>query len=154
MGLVPDQLTRHWHDDEQPKPRKRGFEIQERRGARAHPGGKLTRGSGCSQRPGRKSDSVGDLFRQECKTTEKAGARSIRIERKWLGKIEAEATATGLKPMLVFGFSADPPEHQSRDDWAAFPLPVAHMMTEAMAALLDGEPEKARTLAGLALGRP
>lgn len=134
-----------------PKRRKRGFEIQEARSAKAHPGGKRTRGSGCSTHPSRKGDSVGTYFRESSKTTEKDGAESIRVERAWLTEIDTQARATGLRPMLVFGFSADS-KHRKRIDWAAFPLDIAEDMTAALAALLAGDIETAQAHAELALG--
>jgi len=138
-------------DGHKPKRRKRGFEIQEARSARSHPGGKQTRGSGCSTHPSRKGDSVGTYFRESSKTTEKDGAESIRVQRSWLTEIDTQARATGLCPMLVIGFSADS-THRTRLDWAAFPLELAREMTEACAAILAGDMEAARAHAELALG--
>lgn len=150
--MSADSITRHWANDDQRKRKKRGFEVQEARAAAAHPGGRQTRGSGCSQHPSQKGDSVGYYFRESSKTTEKDGAKSIRIERAWLREIEEQARATGHRAMLTFGFSADS-AHRTRDDWVAFPLSVAASMTEAMAALLAGRYEHARALADMAVGR-
>jgi hypothetical protein len=147
---MSEGLTRHWATEDKRKPRRRGFEMQEARAAKAHPGGKGTRGSGCSHHPSRKGDSVGDYFRQECKTTEREGAKSISIKRSWLDKIDAEARATGLRPMFVLGFSADA-GHLTRTDWMAVPLPVGEAMTKACAALLNGDIEEAQAYAALAL---
>lgn len=149
--MSADRVTRNWMNDRKPRKGRRGFELQEARAATAHPGGRQTRGSGCSQRPGRKGDSVGTYFRESSKTTERDGAKSIRIERAWLTEIEEQARATGHRPMLVFGFSADS-ENRTRLDWAGFPLSVAEDMTKACAALLDGDVAGAQELARLALG--
>lgn len=137
--MSEEGLTRRWKAEGKRKPRRRGFELQEERAARAHPGGERTRGSGCSQRPGRKGDSVGDLFRQESKQREKPGAKSMRVQRDHLEKITAEARATGHRPMLVFGFDGEVPL-----DWGAFPLNVCEYMTKAVAALLAGDEQEAR----------
>ena len=147
-----DRLKRRWADDEQRKPKRRGFHVQEEKSTKLQPGGRLVRGSGCSPHPARKSDSVGDYFRVEDKTTEKAGAKSIRVERVWLHKIEAEARATGLRPALMFGFDADPPTYIARDDWVAFPESTAKNMIHACAALLAGDPGEALAYASLAMG--
>lgn len=147
---MSERLTRHWANDKPRKPRRRGFEVQEARAAEAHPGGKLTRGSGCSPHPAHKGDSVGDYFRQECKTTERDYAKSISIKRAWLEKIQGEARATGLKPMLVFGFGPDP-DHIERYDWMAFPIEVGEAMTRACAELLAGNVKEAQAYAALAI---
>jgi len=147
---MSERLTRHWASEPKRKPRRRGFAMQEARAAEAHPGGKPTRGSGCSHHPGRKGDSVGDYFRQECKTTERAGAKSISVKRVWLEKIETEARATNLKPMFVFGFSPDA-TNLERYDWAAVPLAIGEAMTKACAALLNGDIAEARVYAEMAL---
>ena len=149
---MPDQLTRHWMNDGHARKRKRrGFQVQESLGAEAHPGGKLTKGSGCSRRPSAKGDSVGTYIRQSDKTTEKPGAKSIRLERAWLEEIRLQARATGHRPMIVLGFSPGPGQ-PTREDWAAFPLQMAKNMTHAMAALLRGDDGEARALARLAMG--
>lgn len=146
-----ERLKRRWADEENHKPKRRPFELQEERSTKIQPGGKLVKGSGCSPHTSRKSDSVGDLFRVESKTTERAGAKSIRIERDWLKKIEAEAHATGLFPALMFGFEADPPEHIGRDDWVAFPASVTKNMVHACAAILAGDMGEARAYASLVM---
>jgi hypothetical protein len=146
---MADALVRNWQDDSRRRqPRRKGFQVQEERGAMAHPDGEQTRGSGCSQRPSRKGDSVGTLFRQSCKTTEKD---SIRLERAWWDEVAQQALATGHTPMLVVGFDAGP--RQGRCDLAAFDLRVAEYMTKAVASLLNGETAEARAFAGLAVGR-
>jgi len=150
---LTDHVRRNWMSGKKPRRRKRGFEIQEERAAAAHPGGKMTRGSGCSQRPGRKGDSVGSYFRQSAKTTEKPGAKSIRIQRSWLDEIRRQAKATGHEPMLVFGFAADD-QHRETEDWAAFPLELVEDMTKALAAVLEGDISKAQRHAEMALGEP
>jgi len=146
----PEKLTRHWRNDGRKRIRKRGFEIQEARSADAH-GGARTRGSGCSQRPSQKGDSVSTYFRASDKTTEKDGAKSIRIERDWLQEIDRQASATGHRPMLTFGFSADS-AHPEREDWVAFPILVAKHLMMAVVKLQQGEPGEARAHAALALG--
>jgi hypothetical protein len=147
---MSEGITRHWKNNDKPRKGRRGFEVQEKLAAESHPGGKLTRGSGCSRNPTHKSDSVGDYFRQESKTTERAGAKSIRVQRDDLEKITAEAEATGLTPMLVFGFTPGK-YYSTRCDWAAFPLSVSRHMTEAIAALLDGRIADATASAELAV---
>jgi hypothetical protein len=144
---VTDALARNWQDDTRRRPRRRGFEVQEQRAADAHPGGVRVRGSGCSTRPDRKGDSVGDIFRVSAKTTAKA---SLRVERAWWEEIAQQAQATGHVPMLVVGFDAGP--RQGRCDVACFDLRTAEHMTKALAALLAGEMGQARAHAGLALG--
>ena len=143
---MSEGLTRHWQNDRKRKKRRHGFEVQEELGAAAHPGGEQTRGSGCSQRPAQKGDSVGDYFRQSAKTTEKG---SISLKREWWGEIEGQARATGHRAMLVIGF--DGSSNRPRTDLACFDLSVAERMTGAVAALLDGDVEKARELASLAV---
>jgi hypothetical protein len=144
-----DSLTRHWQDDSRRRKKRRpGFEVQEKLAADAHPEGEQTRGSGCSTRPSRKGDSVGSIFRQSCKTTEKG---SIRLERAWWDEISQQALATGHTPMLVVGFDAG--ARQGRCDLACFDLQVAGHMTRAMAALIDGNMAEARAHAGLAVRR-
>ncbi len=146
---MPVSLTRNWQDDpRRKKPRRAGFKVQEERGALAHPGGEQTRGSGCSTRPDRKGDSVGSLFRQSCKTTEK---ESISLKRSWWDEIMLQAQATRHTPMLVIGFDAG--ASRPRCDIAAFDLRTAEYMTKAMGALLDGDDATARVYAGLATGR-
>jgi hypothetical protein len=146
---MSDTLVRNWQDDSRRrKPRRPGFKVQEERGAEAHPDGEQTRGSGCSTRPDRKGDSVGSLFRQSCKTTEKG---SIRVEREWWDEVAQQARATGHQAMLVVGFDAGP--RQGRCDLACFDLQVAEYMTKAMASLLGGNVGEARAYAGLAIGR-
>lgn len=147
---MSERLTRHWQNDPRKRVRKRGFEVQEQRAAEAH-GGQLTRGSGCSRRPSQKGDSVSEFFRASSKTTEKAGAKSIRIERSWLTEIDAQARATGHRAMLNFGFSADA-ANPEREDWIAFPLLVAKDMMQAVIALQRGDFDAAREHAVAALG--
>ena len=145
-----EKLTRHWRNDPRKRIRRRGFEIQEARAAEAH-GGELTRGSGCSRRPSQKGDSVSVYFRGSSKTTEKRGAKSIRIERDWLREIDAQATATGHRPMLNFGFSPDD-AHPEREDWIGYPLVVAKHLMMASIKLMQGDDEEARAHAALAVG--
>lgn len=147
-----ERLKRRWADDEKRKPKKRGFHVQEEKSTKLQPGGRLVRGSGCSPHPARKSDSIGEFFRVEDKTTEKAGALSISVKRMWLHKIELEARATGFQPALMFGFDADPPTYIGRDDWVAFTESTARNMIHACAALLAGDIDEAREYAALALG--
>jgi hypothetical protein len=117
--------------------------VQEERIARATPGGVRVRGSGCSTRPGRKSDVVGDLTRNEGKTTEKA---SITVERAWLSKIRVEAADTGLQPAFTLGF--DPPRGRPRDeDWKAYPLEIAEKLEAVAAFVLSGNLDRAREVA-------
>lgn len=146
----PERLTRHWQNDPRKRIRKRGFEVQEERSAEAH-GGVRTRGSGSSCRTSQKGDSVSDYFRASDKTTEKAGAKSIRLERSWLREIETQAQATGHRPMLTFGFSADK-ANPTRDDWIGFPYIVAKHLMQASIKLAEGDVEEAQAHAELALG--
>jgi hypothetical protein len=147
---VSERLTRHWQDDPRKKVRRRGFEVQEKRAAEAH-GGALTRGSGCSRRPSQKGDSVSEYFRVSSKTTEKPGAKSIRIERSWLTEIDAQARSTGHRPVLNFGFSPDA-ANPTREDWAGYPLQVAGHLMQTAVLLLQGNVEEATAHAELALG--
>lgn len=147
----PERLTRHWQNDDKRRPRRRGFEIQEELAARTIQG-YPTRGSGSSPRLSQKGDAFSHHLRVSCKTTEKPGAKSIRVERVWLHEIEAQARATGHKPALMIGFSPDV-EHPHRDDWLAFPLSVAEPMVKAIHALTHGRIGEARDLAELALGK-
>jgi hypothetical protein len=146
----PEKLTRHWRNDPRKRVRRRGFEVQEARAADAH-GGKLTAGSGSSSRASQKGDSVSDYFRASSKTTEKRGAKSIRVERAWLREVEAQARATGHRPLFNFGFSPDD-AHPERDDWIGFPLPLAKHLILAAVNLVQGNEEEARAYAALALG--
>jgi len=149
----PNRLTRSWRDDPKKKWKtrgRRGFEIQEERAQQAI-GGKATRGSGSSKRPSQKGDGVSDYIRVSAKTTEKPGAKSIRIERDWLTEIEGQARATGHTPAFTLGFSADE-WHANRDDWLAFPLSVAEAMVRAVTALKNGDADEAREWADVALG--
>lgn len=151
------KLSREWMDDdgrqEAHRRKRRNVAIQEKRTAAAHPGGALTKGSGCSQHANRKSDSVGDYFRAENKTTE---TKTLPLRHADLRKIQHEAEQTGRRPMLVLGFNAIPgdPDRRVRDDWAAFPQNTASYMMRACAKLLEGDIAEARVLAEMALGSP
>lgn len=126
----------------------RGCDTQEDVTAKALDG-KRTRGSGCSTRPAHKGDVMGAYRRAECKTTSKL---SLPIERAWLEKIRSEALMTGEAPMLVFGFDAGT-VHDTREDWAAFPLTHAKNMSRTIAELLKGNIDEAREFARLTVGR-
>jgi len=120
----------------------KGFEVQEERIARATPGGSRVRGSGCSTRPGRKGDVMGDLTLNEGKTTAKA---SIVVERAWLTKIKAEAADVGLCPAFTLGFDAA--REGDREDWKAYPLRLANLLESIAVAVLAGDLDGAREMA-------
>lgn len=145
-------LDREWMDDEREdrRRRRRQVKLQEERTAAAHPGGKVTRGSGSSQTTSHKSDSAGDYFRAEDKQSTKHDTLSIDVS--WLLKIKHEARTTGRKPMLTFGF-APKGKRRTREDWAAFPQSLASHMMNACAKLLEGDVQEATELAELALGK-
>ena len=144
---MAERLTRHWRDKPKPRPKRKGYEMQEQRAANAH-GGKLTRGSGCSKRPSQKGDSVSDHFRASSKTT---AAKSIRIERAWLREIEAQARATGHVPFLNFGFDPNA-AHPNREDWVAHPILVSGHLMKCAIMLMADKVDEAREHAALALG--
>lgn len=108
--------------------KKRPHEAQEAATVAALPGGTATPGSGCGRRPSRKSDAVGRLFRAECKTVEDPDAKTIRLQRADLEKIEGEAMTTRMVPCMTFGWPGDRPYN-----WMAFRLADA----EAMMAVVD-----------------
>ena len=112
-----------------------GWVSQEEQSLGTHPGAVKTRGSGSGWRPDQKGDSVGSVFRAECKTTGKA---SMNLQRHWLEKIKSEAMATGHQPMLMFGFDGTP-----REDWIAFPAVVAKNLTVMLDAVRAGDVELA-----------
>lgn len=124
-----------------------GWDEQEEETAKAVPGGSRTRGSGCSQRSSRKSDVTSPLWRVEDKTTT---GRALRVERDDLEKIRSEALREGQNPVLTFGFDRD--GGLPRDDWMAFPLPVAGLLMGVADAVLQGDMSEACALAEM-LGR-
>lgn len=82
-------------------------------------GGIVQRGSG--NQPGKRGDvQIGDYFLTECKVDTKG--KSITILKKWLLKIDREATQAGMLPALVFGF--DKMDIGVEKDWAAVPKSV------------------------------
>lgn len=121
---------------------EKSWQKQERRLAEAVPGGELVRGSGCSTRASRKSDVTGKWARGEAKTTSK---KSIPVTRAHLDKIRSEALMNGQTPVFAFGFDDD--DRRPRDDWLAFPLPVAHSLMALADAVLENNIEEARELA-------
>lgn len=140
---MAEGLARNWQDGPRRRPRRPSFKVQEARGAAAH-GGELTRGSGCTQRPGQKGDSVGEVFRQSCKTTSK---ESVPLKREWWDEISAQAQATGHVPMLVVGFDAGP--RRGRTDLACFDLDVAERLMSILRAVREGRLADARVYADL-----
>ena len=124
-----------------------GWEEQEEAVARAVPDGRRTRGSGCSTRSSRKGDVVSPLWRVEAKTT---SSRALRVKRDDLEKIRSEARKEGQHPALVFGF--DVGDDRGREDWMAFPLPVARILMSIASGLLSQDDREAYELAELLRG--
>lgn len=110
------------------------------------PGGCLQPGSGNGEGATRKGDSTGDLFLISAKTTE---AKSIRVERAWLEGIARQARNARKAPALMFGFDS---EGAGREDWVAFPAPLAKTLIEMAEAAARGDAEAARALAELIAG--
>lgn len=123
---------------------KPGWDAQEEGTAKAVPGGKRVRGSGCARRSSRKSDVTSPLWRVEDKTTT---GRALRVERDDLEKIVAEALREGQNPALTFGWDRD--GGKPRDDWMAFPQQVASVLMHVTDAVLQGDFEEASELAKL-----
>jgi len=141
---TPEDLKRN----RAPKPVEH-WKEQEEIGARSH-NGKVTKGSGCSWRPDRKLDSVGERWRMSNKTTgisKGKEAKSIRFEREWLEEAKRAAQAERHQPAVSFGF--DPDHHDQREDWVAIPLSVFKRINEVLDAVEQREDAQARALLGL-----
>lgn len=125
-------------------PARKGWDEQERASASLIPGGERVRGSGCSRLPSRKSDVSGTWLRNEDKTTGKA---TIRIARQDVEKIKVEALANRQRPSLTLGFDAH--GALQREDWMAFPAPLAGLLLSVVDAIIKDDVDEARELADL-----
>ena len=124
--------------------KRAGWDEQEEVTEAAVPGGKRTPGSGSSRRSARKGDVVAELWRVEDKTTA-CTDRALRVARDDLEKIRAEARREGQNPALVFGF--DRAGGLPREDWMAYPLPVAKLLMSVVDAIIKGDVDEATELA-------
>lgn len=109
------------------KPTPRAFTSNDKRRANViskRQERKATKLSGGIQPPGSgnkgiKGDVISTGYRRkrkiECKTTDK---KSIRVERKWLEKLENQCNYDGSEPVLMFGFSNT---QFGSYDWGAVP---------------------------------
>lgn len=139
--LRPDRLERRQAAVE------KAWREQEARTVEAVPRGRAVRGSGCSPRASRKSDVTSPWLRVEDKTTRDMQGQGFRVARAHLTKIRSEALMNRQQPAYVFGF--DRSGGQDREDWMAFPLPVAHTLLSVADAIILGDLEEARELAEL-----
>ena len=80
------------------KPKEKEFSKQEKRISKLI-GGHQTKASGASTSKG---DCFNNVFRIECKSTEK---KSLSLKMAWLDKITGEARDSGRKPGLSFQFN-------------------------------------------------
>ena len=148
-------LDRKWRREEREQGIKRDRDIKSEKhwkeaeevGARSHKA-KTTVGSGCSWRPDRKLDSVGERWRMSSKTTAGGkGEKSIRIEREWFREATRAAQAELHQPAVHIGF--DPDHRDKREDWIAVPVAVFKRINEVLDAVEQREYTKANVLLDL-----
>jgi len=117
-------------DNNQGRKNKKMSKRQEKKIAKTGESGKLTPGSGNKR-------IKGDVWKSgrmyEAKVTD---AKSIKVEREWLEKLEKEAYAANKEPVFVFGFEGSHLLRQS--NWGAVPLERLEELFEIERRYKDG----------------